>query len=338
MKILITSQIWLKEHMFKIGAFIFIVLMAMADFLTINNLFESLHISSQFYIGELDLSRFIKEGVVYSLTMSILLEGNPAFLGYAVSLWTDKTLAKSNDEFNAKVGTIVSLIGLLITLALSVYLRAIMIKANGGAKAYFSGVYALNDEQLDNSSFVIHCYLLVSPILTSLLAFVASWSAFRSERLDDLEKKVDSLHLKSLNYQRQFLDVKSQFDDARLGLWSTITATDTSNMPSEITTYRKEFYNRTRKKLQDNTLNELPDQIKHYNKEIENLLSTFITQMEQNHSDSLSVENLIRMHDAKTENNVDKWDSELATPELKEKLNKLLDNAIVIAQFKTSVK
>lgn len=330
---------WLYGKWIKVIAVLFIIAMAIADFLSMDNLFTSLDLRDTFYIGGREI-KFLSETTVYSLTLAVLLEGNPAFMGYVASLMADKTQHKRNDEMNAKVGFIISLVGFFFTLVLVCSLRYLLIYNNGGFRTFFDE-HTYGGDISNNGKFIAQIYLLIAPVLTSLLSFVASWTAFRSEQVASLERKLDALHNKYLVEQSRFLDIKHRNDDACNALWSSLAVSD--EKPSDLNTFRRECFKRIRNKLICNCSAVFPDQVERYNKEVECLLNDFIKQMGRKTTDipqdiqSLTIDSIIKEHDKDCEPR-DAWSYVRAGSKLEEELKRVLDNAVVVAQFKTAIK
>ena len=332
---------WLYDNKLKIFAVIFILSLAFADFLTMYNLFINLNLSDISPFG----GKALSEIIVYSFTVSVLLEGNPTFIGIAASTLADKTKYKANDRFNAILGLIVSSLGLLFTIALVWYLRYLIIYQNGGADAFFGEGHNYGGNNKTNAGFIAQVYLFFAPLLTSMLAFVASWTAFRQESIEKLEYRLDVLHSKFLIAQSEFLDTMHKNDDARTALWGSLTVKD--KMPTDLDTFRKESFDRIRSKLISNCISEFPNQVERYNVEVTSVLQDFIIEMRNKTTsnprdfEQYKVEEAIAKYDEKKKadkNVIDAWSYIIAGEELEKKLKIMLDNAVVIARFKTTVR
>lgn len=334
---------WFSDKKIKIVAIILIFALAFSDFLAMNNLFTDLNLPDSLWLGGYN-SSILSEANVYSFTFVILLEGNPFFIGIAASILADKTKYKVNDKRNAKWWFGISVTAFVFTIVLMFVLRILLIEKEGGFFAFFKTKNYGGSEE-SNTSFIAQVYLLIAPILTSLLAFVASWIAFRSESISKLECRLEKLHSKFLVAQSRFLDTVHKNDDARIALWGSLTAKD--KMPSDLDTYRKECFDRIRSKLISNCISEFPEQIERFNAEISSLLQEFIGEMGRHTTiiprdiENMDVNEILGSYDTKrTEDNrhADAWNYAICGEELEKELKTVLDNAVVVAQFKTTMK
>lgn len=333
---------WFSDKKIKIFAIVLIFGLAFADFLAMNNLFAELDLSSKFRLGHIS-SELLAESTIYSVTFSLLLEGNPLFLGIAASLLADKTKYKVNDKANAIIGFSISLVALIITFALVVVLRIMLIQQKGGVAAFRNGTFGGSDDS--NGGFIAQIYLIVAPVLTSMLAFVASWTAFRSEKIEKLERRLDKLHNKYLICQSKFLDEIHRNDDARMVLWRSLT--DNELLPATLNVFREQCFIKIQNKLLENSKNSFSDQIGRYNAEIASLLQSYLVTLATNTTttprdiENMKIGDIIAEYDAqKSVNNdgEDAWDFSICGKALTERLEKILSNAVVVAQFKTTIK
>lgn len=333
---------WFSDKKIKIFAFVLIAGLAFADFLAMSNLFAELDLSDKFRLGHFS-SSLLSESVIYSVTFSILLEGNPLFLGIAASLLADKTKYKVNDKANAIIGFSISLVALIITFALVIVLRIMLIQQKGGVTAFKNGTFGGSDDS--NGSFIAQIYLIVAPVLTSMLAFVASWTAFRSEQIEKLKHRLDKLHNKFLIRQSKFLDEIHRNDDARMVLWRSLTENDP--LPMTLNDFRENCFVRIQAKLLKNSTDAFPDQVRRYNAEITSLLQSFIVTLAANTTttprdiENMKIDDIIKAYDKQKQDSNDKedaWDYSICGDALTNRLKTILDNAVVVAQFKTTIK
>lgn len=334
---------WLSDNGVKAFAVILILALTFADFLAMKNLFEDLYLSDFFMLGGTKV-KALSEANVYSFTFAVLLEGNPFFIGIAASVLVDKTKYKVNDRLNAKYGLVISLSAFVLTICLVWALRVLLIIQNGGWDAFYS-TKTFGGEDGYNENFIAQIYLLVAPLLTSLLAFVASWTAFRSESISKLEYRLEKMHGRFLVAQSRFLDTVHKNDDARTALWGSLTAKD--KMPSDLDTFRKECFDRIRSKLISNCITEFPDQVERYNAEISSLLQEFIGEMGRHTTsiprdiENIDINRILGDYDQQridAQRQVDAWSYTVCGEALEKELKTVLDNAVVVAQFKTATK
>lgn len=344
---------WLIDARVKLFALLLILILAFFDFAAMKNLFINLQVSDMplFAGGLIDfetgipknLRGYISETNVYPLMMVVLLEGIPYFLGLEVATVFDQTTYKTNTKNFAKIGTVVAAIAMVGAFALVVSMRLFVISLEGG----FPTVTGNRGEL--SPKFIVQFGLLISPILTSLLAFVASLSAFKSESADELEKKIDHLQIRFLNEQSKFYDIMSRNDDERTALWTSLSGNQNGPIPSKFDDYRKECFDRIRAKLIENVIIQYPGQITRFNSEIEGLLESFIKQMSDlKETDvpfeilTITTDDLFKAYDDSVcqheKTPIDAWNYSVAGEDLERELKKVLDNAIVVAQFKTTEK
>lgn len=329
----IGSAVWgIKLQVFSA---LLIIGMTCSDFLTMHNMFLDLDLHT-----EMDLFGFeslpISEPIVFAATCAILLEGLPTFMGIAATLSSDKTKYKSNDKVNAKWGLWIALGALLLTFALVMFMRWLLITQNGGWKAFKSESLFYGGDEDSNSQFIAHIYLLCLPILTSALAFVASWTAFRSEKKDQFEKRIAKLHRKYLRLQSDYLDTLYQCDNAVTSLWTSLAVND--RIPKDIDTFRKACFEKIRSTLIDNCIIEYPALVERYDAAVCVQLRSYIermaamTQIPTDISE-LVLTDLLSEYDDTIEKDIDKWSFDKAQKSLEEELKKVLNNAVVVAQY-----
>ena len=340
----------LYDSKVKIFAFLLILVLAFFDFAAMKNLFINLQVSdAPLFIGGIvnfntgipeNFRGYISETNVYPLMMVVLLEGIPYFLGLEIASALDKTTYKVNRKNFAIIGAIVGAIAMIGAFALVILMRLFVISLEGGFPALLGGQGELS------TKFIVQFGLLFSPIITSLLAFVASLAAFKSESADELEKKIDHLHVKYLNEQSKFHDIINKNDDARTALWTSLSAKENGKMPTKFEDFRKECFDRIRAKLIENVIIQYPGQVTRFNSEIEGLLESFIKQMADVKETnvpfeilSITTDELFKAYDESVCQNektpLDAWNYSVAGEEMEKELKKVLDNAIVVAQFKT---
>lgn len=294
------------------------------------------------------------ERYVYGLTFAVCLEGLPTFMGICLSRLKDHTNYKKNDYVNAQIGTIVGFLGLLIAFSMVITLRLLVISGNGGYEAFKIKQYAVStttsfDPSL-NGGFIKDLFLLLSPIVTSFLAFITSWVVFPSDNHAQLERELDSLYLDLIDKQNSFEISRRKLEDVRSNIWKDIAGNDT-DMPRSINVFRKESFARIRNKLIIDSVERYPVLIDQYNNEmkakLENILkemATYTTVKED--FDEIKIEELIKQYDQEIIDEIndmgavrdksDCWNYSLAKESLLDLLKRLLNNAIAVAQYKSS--
>ena len=335
---------WMNDLRYELGvararriAAALILLMALADFLTLVNLFANMGLSDSFWLMGRKLP--LSEINVYALTLAILLEGNPTVLGNMASKMTDQSRYKVNDRIGALVGTAISGLGCLGTIAVACYMRNLLIEQGGGRAAFKAGSF--NGSAATNGQYIVQRFLLFSPILTSVFAGVLSWWAFRSESGEELERSLDRLHDRFLEAQRDFRDSYEQAANSRMSLWTSLTAS--ADMPQEIEAFRRECFERMRSKAIENSIMIYPAQIARYNAAIEEVLIGFIEKMSTLSTipadiAGISVREIAEKHDESVKKDADAWNYDRAGPAIEARLKKVLDNGAVVAQYKTTAR
>ena len=318
----------IRRHV-KLIMIIAIFGLAVADYFAMFNLFEKQGARP-------------REIILFSIIFSACLEGLPTFLGIFSSAWIDNTNYLSNHKKFAKIGFWVCLIATGIAFALVMTLRGIIIYRSGGLVALFQqdGNYQGNG--------IIDVFTTFSPILTSLLAFAASWFAFKPETALELEARVNELHEEFIKRRTEFLDALHENQYAREAMWIEVSAGE--DPPPDFTTFRKEVFARIRAKLTENCVSTYPSQMRRFNEEIESQLIAYIEIMCNFSQVGLTLVDLdivdildefdVQVVKNNAKNNVNNpnsgsWNYELAKKELEDDLIQLLDNAIAVAQFKT---
>lgn len=294
------------------------------------------------------------ERYVYGLTFAACLEGLPTFMGICFSRLKDHTNYKKNDYVNAWIGTIVGLAGLVLAFALVIWLRSLVISGNGGYEAFKLKQYAAGttnsfDPSL-NGGYIKDMFLLFSPILTSLLAFITSWVVFPSDNHAQLERELDMLSLDLLDKQNSFEISRRRLEDVRSNIWKDIAGNDT-DMPRSINVFRKESYGRIRNKLIIDSVERFPVLIDRYNNEMEDKLKNILQEMTEyttvkEEFEDIKIDELIKQYDQKILDEIndmgavrdksDCWNYSLAKESLLDLLKRLLNNAIAVAQYKSS--
>lgn len=327
------------------GALLLILILFLADFRAMYILFHS---------PKMDVRS--ADARLYSFIFALCLEGIPTFLGSALAVWIDKAQYRSNDKPHAKWGLWVCGLVTALMFLLAIGLRIITIYSKGGMTGF------LNDKYPD---FPIDLFLVFSPILTSALAFALSWFTLQNDNEKIMERKVDMLQRRYIVRQSEFLKEYQNLQDARSSLWTTLTAHrltpeegesaecmedvldgDVPNelskwMPNKSEVFRKECFARIRGKLIENCITSYPSQAARYNEAVESALSVCLEAMRSRTSLSiefseLSIRDILEEFDKIHTDTEDVWAYEKAKGPLENELRRLVDNAIIVAQKKTT--
>ena len=327
------------------GAILLILILFLADLNAMRILFNS---------PDMDVRS--ADALLYSFIFALCLEGIPTFLGSALAVWTDKAQYRNNDKPHAKIGIWVCGIVSILMFLLAMGLRAITIYSKGGVDNFLTNKYP---------DFPIDLFLVFSPVLTSTLAFAVSWFTFRNDNEKIMERKVNMLQHRYITLQSEFLEEYQNLQDARSSLWTTLTAHrltpeddestesmedvldgDIPNelskwMPNKSEVFRKECFARIRGKLIENCITTYPSQAARYNEAVESMLHVCLEIMRSHTSlpiefSELSIMEILEEFDRMHTGTEDVWDYENDKDSLENELRRLVDNAIIVAQRKTS--
>ena len=303
----------------KLFAIVLIAVLWVADFYTLINVF---HKGGRFEIGDARL---------YAGVLALILEGVPLYMGIAVSEKNDDTCYIPNDR-KANKGDIkwaffVTCIALIVVAALRGSYVYDMVR---------TGKIKLPKELM---KFLSNCFLVISPALTSVAAYVVSSFAFRSSYLKKIEKQEHRWHKEYLYWQRRFQMARTRFCCGRDGLAASLGITKPSEHFDE---FRLDCFQRIRAKLVDNCIVAYPTQMERFTKEVEQALNEYIVEMEKyttvpHEIRNIKVEDIIRKYEEQNKHTADAWDYDVAGAAMNQELIRTLDVAIVTAEFKTAV-
>ena len=284
------------------------------------------------------------DATLFSLIFAICLEGLPTLLGMFLSTLADQTNYLRNENIVAKIGVAVCATASLIVFALAVFLRIFYIYLHGGldvfldaSKDYF---YLDAEGYIVEGSRIADAFFIVSPILTSMLAFSASWWAFKPNSATELEEHVDRLHHDYLDAQEDFKDTLGKLHWLRETLWSELSAGEAQ--PKEYAAFRRAVFKRIRAKLIEQCISAYPNQIRSFNKKIEGRLDNYLDEICQRSKSrvvliDLDVDDILKAFDEQDMEDSLPWDYDRAEDSLKEELIARLDNAVAVAQYKTAI-
>lgn len=326
------------SRMTKPVAILLILSLAAADVFAMHELFGQLNSSES-------------EQWVYSLTFALCLEGIPTFMGICFSKLKDETSYKKNDYYNALLGSWVGLFGLLLAFSMVIILRLLLMNSYGGWAAFREGTYAIQTADgygSTNQLFLTHVFLTISPVMTSFLAFITSWVVFPSDNHAQLERELDEMYLKYVDSQSEYNVAYDKLEMAKMNIWKDIASEDV-DIPRSIKVFRKDCYNRIRSLLIRDCIEKLPDQVETYNSVIKQELECILKELanyasprEKCEIEGISIDSLLEeyynnLSDEKEKQDYSNcWDSTIASIALDDKLKRLVDNAIAVAQYKSA--
>lgn len=308
----------------KMLAWSIILFLMISDFCAIFLLFNNPQFQSKLY-----------ESIMFGITFAICLEGFPTLLGVSLNSLISKVKSKENDSKHAWIATVVGIIGSCVVIFLSCYLRYLVIEFRGGKEAFMDGILKsasiLNNYEYCETpgAYMIDNFLMISPILTSLLAFFISWVWLRTDYKDNEKNKIDSLYHRFVYQTYLYESSLHKFQNARVKLW-TLVCSD-KEMPIRPEVYQREIFNRIREKLFHSCLDALDTEMEIYNSEIEILLQSYITELSKysilsDEIQSMKLAEVIKHHDNGIKD-INKWNYDDASPIIHKNLYDSLNRA-----------
>ena len=292
-----------------------------ADFMTVRNLFIEMMEPNN--------------AVILSFILAGALEGLPFYLGMIHSEKIDVGSYNINDKPVMTRGFWIAMIALVVTFFIAVASRLLWIQ----------NLY-VTEQMVDEDFYeelIPQLFMMVSPIMTSLLSYVASWFAFRSsyqERLYRIVvKKQDIYNRCKDNFYISF----DAYRRARLSLWNSLTEESGESVPEDSKSYHESCFKKIRTKLVSHCITCYPTQIERYTQETNKLLEGFILEMSRHTTlpqtiTRITLADIIAEHDELAIDYADCWDYNFAGPDLENELRATLDNALVVAEFGASMK
>ncbi len=269
---------------------------------------------------------------VYALVLAAALEGLPYLMGKLNSERVDTARYIRHDKKRTRSGLGWAFFGFVVTYGVVVYLRIRNIIEMQELNQ-FGGRGGLYEELKQH-------FLTVTPLITSIFAYVASWWASRDGYMDRLTKLVEKKHRKYLRCKMAYHQNYELYQQSRISLWTSLVEPDSVEMPGTSKRFRTEALSRIHGKLVANCVTCYPSMIERYNVEVEAVLTDCLARMadcsttpEAIHRVPLA--DILREYDREAGDYADCWNYNLAGPDLLAELRSTLDNAVVVAQFET---
>ena len=310
-----------------------ILLLMLSDFYSLTSLFDP---------AESDMDWITQYVICFIL--AVALEGFPTFLGYALSLEKNESGYRTYESAISKMARFVCIVGTLLAFACSILLRLFVVYDHGWFDAVKSHTY--------NGVIQIDLFLAVYPVLTSLLAFVASGLFLYPDNEKIMEKKVDRLGEKYLRIQIAFKDAYQELEHSRNALWKSLTKD--IPRPKQMEQFRTKGMEIIRNRLVEDSIIEYPKQIDRYNLAVETALRDYIRQMSSHSTipDSIlkiDFEQLLNDYDDRKliDDPTNMWnynvivlkddeEVQIVKDDLETEFKRRINNATVVAQVKTS--
>ena len=143
----------------------------LAAFLTMSN-----YLSLKGLFRKLDCTAF--DQVLYASTLTVLLNGIPCYLALFCSKLGIQPADTGRTRIANTVGLILSVLTYVLVAGVTVMLRLLWISSNGGLTSFIAYRYGT----VNNKQFIADMFELFSPILVSLLIFIAVWLCLRSHQ------------------------------------------------------------------------------------------------------------------------------------------------------------
>lgn len=310
---------WLKANLGAIFAWVLIIVMMGSDFYTIRDLFISVNTNTF-------------DAAIYAMVAAIILEGLPSYMGTVLGRRRDKGRYEDNE---AGYPTII--FAAIVTVIMAVLVGGLrlgwvygQIKSGdmGGRRGY---------EEVFGQIF-----LMILPVLTSMSAFLISWFMLRDRCLVQKYKEVRKLQEEFYDREADFRMAHSRCMEARTTVWTSVCDRNESEMPQGLEAFRRECFVRIRSKLVDNCLTAYPTQIERYTADVEAKLQNYLLEISKHSTlpytiTSISMDALIKQHDEDAMDYSDCWNYNWAGPDLEAELRRTIDNAVVVAQYKSAL-
>lgn len=294
---------WLKEfaHDHKgwfswLLAFAFTVVLAYFDYLTIVELFS-----------DADLAGKDSENT-FAILFALCLEGIPFFTASFLAKALLEYKVKKNDKLYAWIGVMLGLLGLVMAWAIAWYIRDIVIQSNGGVKQYLQiivdGVGDYNENLGKYVGYTADIFLKWSPIITSILAFLASWRVTAWDIEKKFKKEVDFYHKKFLYKQTLYRIEMEKLSNLRAAMWNAVAEqeADRISIPNNQQVFQEEVIKRIRRQLILNSITSYPGEIERFQNKVEAELGTYLSQLAINSTNpelllSIDLQELIQRYD-----------------------------------------
>lgn len=310
----------LKKRWSFVFAWGLIIAMAASDFYTVRSLFIDVNISAT-------------DAVVYALISAIILEMLPSYMGTVLGSRKDKARYEKNLAGYCSV-----FLAFFVTFAMMVLLASLR---------YYWVKEQLRVGELGGSRGTAdvykHMFLGVLPALTSIAAFLIAWFALRRKSLETKYAEVRQLQEEFYARQADFRLAQSRSMEARTSVWISVSDSQDGQMPEGMEAFRRECFARIRSKLVDDCLITYPTQIERYSMDVESKLQQYLLRISKHSTlphtiTGISIDELIREHDENSARDpADCWNYNEAGPDLEAELRRTIDNAVVVAQYKSAL-
>ena len=332
----------LNRPHFKAFAILLIAFLAFGDTLILVGYFsnyELVDIRGRFTIGDGDgfFATWQYLHWLYGFLFAICLEGSATFTGNFLAKVTDRARLKKGELLYAWIGLFISIAGVAYIFFVLIRFRLFMV--GGGVHLDYPAAGSFLAPFYDAPE---DFFFTAIPIATSIIAILISWSAFKTDKDELLGLKVDVLEDKYLERRRVFSNERNKLKDAWASLWTNLTNHKTP--PKLLSEYRNACIPRIRNKLIENCIISFRSEMNRYNWAVENELKLCVLKLmkhitlsdEEDGDEVLNLREILDDFNESRINHEGAWDSVESRKIIEVELCHLLDNAIKVAQQKTS--
>ena len=312
---------------------IFLILgLVFSDFPSLQNMFRNFGMT-------------YRERRLFSITFALFLEGFPVVLGIALPKVLDPAQPYARKRGLYAFISAFSLAAILVTFALSVVLRLEYTEqpSRGGLDAFLAGNYDSGGVLNKSDRYLGEVFLFFSPILTSVMAFLVTLVVLGNTNMDDAAKRCQRNMERFQWFKARCDKANHKRDDASSSLWYTLGHSVNDPIPVAFSDYRKACHVKIHSMIINNCLYAYPSLLKRYNDRVEATLGYYINELARlssipNVITKIKVEDIILDYDTHVDLDVDAWNYERCEPVMCGDLERLLNSAVIMAQFKHASK
>lgn len=336
--------------LFEIGCTIMTIALIGSDVYAMHNMF-------------VDFGLDYQEHWFYSITCAMFLEGFAIILGQITPELHDPVQCIRGRKWELRRRAWLCWLGLIASWAAVIYIRILFtypigtnetiilagdslierIKATkdiplselffGGMSAYLADDYG----DYDSLTYLAQVFLYVSPVLTSLLAYAISLTAFGKKSINMAAKLLHNSTERLDWCEQRHDEAEREYEKAMRGLWSALGGTPEQLRTEDLEEFRRSCQVLIHDNIIDECITAYPSLLKRFNQEIESSMAKYIAKMGKHSTvphliGKLTVENIVQQYDDGVELNVDKWDYEKCGPIMAGDLQKMLHKAIIMAE------
>ncbi len=321
----------------KVAAVVGTILLACSDFFSVRTLFQNAS----------GLAKGVPE--ILGMTFSSFLEGFPFLLGFFLSKLTDSTNYRESTKIPNWIGTIFMIVALIAAWGLSIYQRLEMLRDLIIEELGKTADTTLTFGEIMGGAPPDQVFMMVAPILTSILAFGLSWLAFPAKGLETHEDEVEYRRGRYLRFRKRYQKQLLRYQRQKTRLWTALAGGDEGDpldMPEDPNIYQIRCQQLIRRKTVNACVGAFGDEFGRYNDAIEGKLAEYITALSGCSTlphliSEITVEEVLRAYEKEVqERNLegDLWDNRKLRAERQERLRRELDNAACRAEFWFSTK